>query len=128
MAGRNTPSPELDQAAVWIASAFERFGLAAGGEGRAFIQRYPLEGTRLDVARSRLMVAGVPPLALGSDALWILGSQRAAASRARTVVIAGGPDRAMLDSARLAGATALVVAPPTPVGALAAHRHPGRYR
>jgi hypothetical protein len=46
MAGRDTPSPELDRAATWIAGEFHRFGLAPGGDNGSFIQRYPGSGAR----------------------------------------------------------------------------------
>lgn len=41
MRGRNTPSPELEKAANYIADEFLRFGLAPGVGDTAFIQRYP---------------------------------------------------------------------------------------
>ncbi len=42
MRGRNTPSPELELTAKYIANQFREFGLEpAGGDGR-FIQQYPL--------------------------------------------------------------------------------------
>jgi hypothetical protein len=42
--GRETPSPELAQAALWIAEEFRRFGLAPGGDAGSFIQMYPVRG------------------------------------------------------------------------------------
>lgn len=42
MAGRATPSPELDAAAQWIASELQAMGLEGGAEDGGFIQRYSL--------------------------------------------------------------------------------------
>jgi len=44
MRGRDTPSPELDAAAAWIASEFSALGLRAGGDDGTFLQHYPLPG------------------------------------------------------------------------------------
>jgi hypothetical protein len=44
MSGRETPSPELDAAGLWIASEFQRFGLKPGGDDGGFVQRYPIPG------------------------------------------------------------------------------------
>lgn len=47
MAGRPTPSKELDAAAEWAARELERFGLVGMGDDRGgFIQRYPLPTMR----------------------------------------------------------------------------------
>ncbi len=53
MRGRNTPSPELEEAARWIAADFERLGLEPGGDSGTFIQRWPYEAARMNVARLR---------------------------------------------------------------------------
>jgi len=54
MRGRDTPSPELDLTAEYVASEFRRIGLKPGAEDGSYIQRYPLtEGRRqLSVAIS----------------------------------------------------------------------------
>src|SRR3990167_4065163 len=39
MAGRDTPSQELERAAAWIAYELRRYGLAPGGDDGSFIQR-----------------------------------------------------------------------------------------
>lgn len=62
--GRDTPSPGLDTAAVYIAKEFARLGLEAGGENGGFEQRYayPLVGregaARLVSARGEALVPG----------------------------------------------------------------------
>lgn len=44
MRGRATPSPELEEAAAYVATVFRRAGLAPAGEGGGFRQRYPIPG------------------------------------------------------------------------------------
>ncbi len=46
MGGRDTPSPGLEATARYIASEFKEFGLTPAGDGGAFIQRYPIPGSR----------------------------------------------------------------------------------
>jgi len=48
--GRNTPSPELDQAAAYIAAEFLRLGLQPAGDSGGYIQRYPIRCTRPDTS------------------------------------------------------------------------------
>ena len=58
MRGRATPSPELDKAAAWIASEFQRFGLRPGGDNGTFFQRYPIRRTVLDSASTVMIMGG----------------------------------------------------------------------
>jgi hypothetical protein len=118
MAGRDTPSPELEQAAAWIAAEFRRFGLAPGGDDGTFIQRYPIQRIRLDLAGSRVAVRGGPTWRLGTDLLHIGGGRRVEASE-RVVVVAGQPTPQALREANLAGAIVFVMTPTTPEGRLA---------
>ncbi len=56
MRGRDTPSPELDKAAAWIANRFRTLGLKpAGGDG-TFIQRYDYTVARLDPSETNVQV------------------------------------------------------------------------
>ena len=48
MRGRDTPSPELEKAAAWIASEFRRMGLEPAGDGGSFLHRWDYEQTRFD--------------------------------------------------------------------------------
>ena len=47
MRGRNTPSPELEKTAQYVADQFKKFGLKPGGDNGGWFQRYP---TRRDTA------------------------------------------------------------------------------
>jgi hypothetical protein len=42
MRGRSTPSPELEEAAAYVASLFRRVGLAPAGDSGSFVRRYPI--------------------------------------------------------------------------------------
>jgi len=46
MRGRNTPSPELEATAEWIASEFRAMGLEPAGDDGTFIQRYSIADMR----------------------------------------------------------------------------------
>ena len=65
--GRETPSPELDKAAVWIAARFRDAGLRPAGDAGGFLQRFQLRHTRLD---SLTTVAFSGP---GHTTRWTLG-------------------------------------------------------
>jgi hypothetical protein len=69
MKGRDTPSPELEQAAAYVAAEFRRFGLRPGGDSGTFIQRYAITRKALDTATSVLVAEGARTgtLRLGRD-------------------------------------------------------------
>lgn len=67
MGGRDTPSPGLELTAAWIASEFERIGLAPGGDGGSYVQRYPIETVRPDLVASSARVNGGGDLRFGRD-------------------------------------------------------------
>ena len=58
MRGRNTPSPELEEVASYIAGEFRRFGLRPGGDSGTFLQRYALDRVRFVPESSVAMVHG----------------------------------------------------------------------
>lgn len=66
MRGRETPSPDLDRAAAWIAAELQGMGLRGGAEDGGFIQRYPLRAVVVD-AEASYLEAGGARLALGPD-------------------------------------------------------------
>jgi len=69
MKGRDTPSPELEQTAAYIAAEFGRFGLRPGGDSGTFLQRYAITRKALDTATSVLVAEGARTgtLQLGRD-------------------------------------------------------------
>jgi hypothetical protein len=52
MRGRDTPSPELEKTAQYVAAQFKRFGLKPGGEAGTWFQRYTISQRRIDPASS----------------------------------------------------------------------------
>jgi hypothetical protein len=77
MRGRNTPSPELDAAAQYIAGEFQRFGLTPGGDDGTFLQRYPIRQVVVDVAASSIRVADGTEWRVGQELLAWSGSGEA---------------------------------------------------
>ncbi|HEU4561842.1 MAG TPA: M28 family metallopeptidase [Longimicrobium sp.] len=58
MRGRDTPSPELNIAASYLASEYRAIGLRPAGEGGTYLQWYPFPMRRISSAETRLEVAG----------------------------------------------------------------------
>ena len=113
--GRETPSPELDKAAAWIAERFRDAGLQPAGDGNGFLQRFQLRHTRLD-SLTVITVAGP-----GHTTRWAMGREifflnsSSTERRDLPVVLMAGPPA---DTARPFGdvpvrgaAVLLVVAP-----------------
>jgi hypothetical protein len=69
MRGRDTPSPELEKTAAYIAAEFRRFGLKPGGDNGSFLQRYALNRVQFVAESSVAMVhgGGDATLAYGRD-------------------------------------------------------------
>jgi hypothetical protein len=69
MRGRDTPSPELDKVAAYVAGEFRRFGLKPGGDSGTFIQRYALDRVQFVPESSAAFVdgGGNATLAAGKD-------------------------------------------------------------
>jgi hypothetical protein len=113
--GRETPSPELDKAAAWIADQFREAGLQPAGGGGGFLQRFQLRHTRLD-SLTALVVSGpghTTRWAIGRE-VFFLNSSIAERRDLPVVLMAGAP----ADTARPFGdvpvrgaAVLLVVAP-----------------
>ena len=55
--GRDTPSPELDKVAAWIASEFRRFGLKPGGGDGTYVQRFPILQKQIDTTQTLMLVS-----------------------------------------------------------------------
>ncbi len=54
MRGRDTPSPELERAAEYLADRFEQMGLDGAGDDGGFIQRWPFQRVVLDQTASEV--------------------------------------------------------------------------
>ena len=69
MRGRDTPSPELEQTAAYIAAEFRRFGLQPGGDNGTFLQRYALDRVQFVAESSvaRVHGGGDATLRYGTD-------------------------------------------------------------
>lgn len=91
MRGRDTPSPELDRAADWIAESFESFGLTGGGDGGSFLQHYSIQRVTPDFAASRI-VAGETELRFGEDVALPFGLRCGGDFTAPIAVLTGTAD------------------------------------
>lgn len=100
MRGRETPSPELDKVAAYIAGEFRRFGLAPGGDAGTFIQHYAIERTQLDTAASSIAVRGGPTIRFGEGAVTRRGGY-APDGVTGPVVLVSGTAATPEDAARL---------------------------
>lgn len=58
MRGRATPSPQLEQAALFAEGIFRRFALAPAGDSGTFVQRFPVNGQRGNVLGTGPNVVG----------------------------------------------------------------------
>jgi len=74
MRGRDTPSPELDKTAQYIAGEFQRFGLKPGGDDGTFLQRYAIRQVALNVDASTIRIAGGPTWYAGKEFLSLGGT------------------------------------------------------
>jgi len=113
MRGRDTPSPELEETALWIAGEFERFGLRPGGDEGSFLQRYPIRMAALEFERSAVRSSGGVELAFGPDVLPLaaFGAVLPAHGEGGVVVLTGGTDFDEVEQWELAGRHAIVVLP-----------------
>jgi hypothetical protein len=112
MRGRETPSPELDQAAEYVGAQFRHFGLTPAGDDGSFIQRYTVRTVRPDLSTSTVQVEGESPWYLGTDVARWRGFTDREGVTGRVVVVSGVPDEpdglAQLD---LEGAVVVWVVP-----------------
>lgn len=56
--GRDTPSPGLDTAAAYVANHFQALGLKPAGDAGTFIQRWPYNVRKLDLAKLSVELHG----------------------------------------------------------------------
>ncbi|MCH7776774.1 MAG: M28 family peptidase, partial [Gemmatimonadetes bacterium] len=90
MRGRNTPSPELDQTAEYLAGEFRKMGLLPGAGGGSFIQRYPLRRERVDIVASGVSIPGGRTLRLGTDVIVLSGGTTGPRGISGPVVVVSG--------------------------------------
>ncbi|MFQ5552049.1 MAG: hypothetical protein ACE5FJ_12520, partial [Gemmatimonadales bacterium] len=88
MRGRDTPSPEIEETANYIAGQFRSFGLSPLGDEGSYLQRYPLlqesrdlESTRIWIGDTELIpgedfgfMFGAPRGQVGGDAVFVSGT------------------------------------------------------
>ena len=89
MKGRNTPSPELDQTAAYIAREFRRIGLKPGGSDGSYLQHYTLYEVQLDTARATVSVGDGSTWRFGQDVVRYLGGFALEGTSGPTLLIAG---------------------------------------
>ncbi len=114
MRGRDTPSPELDKVAQYIAREYRRLGLKPGGDRGTFIQRYSLDRVQVVAESSVAFVHG------GGDVTFSYGTDFVFADNsfdsgdyAGDLVLLAGPLGVALagDSASLAGKMLIINRP-----------------
>ena len=85
MRGRDTPSPELDKTADYVAAEFARLGLRPAGDNGTFLQRYLIRRTQLDTG-GFVMATG-----RGAVSRWALGREVASQGGALPESTVTGP-------------------------------------
>lgn len=89
MKGRNTPSPELDQTADYIASEFRRIGLKPGGNEGSYLQHYLLYEVQLDTTRATVSVGDGPTWRFGQEVVRYIGGFALEGTSGPTLLMAG---------------------------------------
>jgi len=109
MRGRATPSPELEQAASYIAGQFRAFALAPAGERGTYLQRYRVDRVRLDTLSSGIRVEGGPTWRFGQEVLFPGGELEDVEARAPLVLVSGIPEAATAERLDVRDAIVLIV-------------------
>jgi len=92
MRGRDTPSPELDLTAEYVAAEFRRIGLKPGAENNGYIQRYPLTEMRRSLS---VAISGASNWQPGTDVVQMSGGAVEASGPLVLVTGAGEPSNAL---------------------------------
>ena len=106
MRGRDTPSPELEKVAAYIASEFRRFGLKPGGDNGTFMQRYGIDRVRVVAESSIAMLhgGGDTTLTYGQSFVFLDNNVESGDYAGDLVVLTGSFDGpTQIDTAALAG-------------------------
>ena len=95
MAGRPTPSRELNLASEYIAAAFTSAGLSPLGDDGTFFQRFPVSETVVDQQRARLEIGSMATWRFGADYWHIAGMGGAPFGELRgpVVIVSGKVNR-----------------------------------
>lgn len=112
MGGRDTPSPQLETTANYIAREFESFGLQPLGDDGGYLQRFPLEETRRDLDRSTITADGGLDLRLGDtfQILFQAGTPPETVTGPMLVVSGSASNPAEIAELNVGGSVAVVVA------------------
>ena len=113
MRGRDTPSPELEKVAAYIASEFRRVGLKPGGDDGTFLQRYALDRVQFVPDSSVAFVhgGGDATLAYGRDFVFSDNMFESGDYAGELVLLTGTMAAAEhVDTAALAGKVVVVAA------------------
>ncbi len=113
MRGRDTPSPELEKVAAYIASEFRRVGLKPGGDNGTFLQRYSLDRVQFVPESSVAFVHGGGDATLTYGRDFVFGDNMfESGDYAGGLVLLTGSMGAVtqLDTAALAGKMVVVTA------------------
>jgi hypothetical protein len=115
MRGRDTPSPELDEVAAYIAGEFRRLGLKPAGDNGTFIQRYAVDRVQVVSDSSGAFVhgGGDATLTYGKDFLFADNAFESGDYAGDLVVLSGPVTGAITaDTAALAGKMLIFAAGP----------------
>ena len=111
MRGRDTPSPELDKTAQYIAGEYRRLGLKPGGDRGTFLQRYSLDRVKIVPDSSAAFVHGGPGATFkyGADFVFADNMFESGDYAGALVLVSGPLSTATADTAALAGKMVLLV-------------------
>jgi len=113
MRGRDTPSPELEEAARYVATQFEKFGLRPGA-GDEYLQRYPITVVSPGDPGRQLVrfdgPQGTTALKFGAQYVTLPPGDRSEGSGELVVITSTG------EMARASGKAALLLAQPRALG------------
>ena len=115
MRGRDTPSPELDEVAAYIAAEYKRLGLRPAGDDNGYLQRYSLDRVQIVGDSAAIMIHGRVDTTLkyGSDALFS-GNVVESRDYAGELVLLSGPLSGSLggDTTAVTGKMVILASPP----------------
>jgi hypothetical protein len=92
MRGRDTPSPELDEVATYLAGEYRRLGLLPAGDANGYLQRYSLDRVQIVAESSAITIHGPVAATLNyrTDALFA-GNVFESKDHAGELMLVSGP-------------------------------------